>query len=60
MTQALNFTEAKIARVIRAARKEGVVVGAVTIHADGSVTVARDAKEDKTQKAVEPEGEVVL
>jgi hypothetical protein len=45
MTQALNFTEAKIARVIRAARKEGIV-GGITVHPDGSITVARD-KEDK-------------
>jgi hypothetical protein len=51
MTQPLPFTEAKIARVIRAARKEGVVVGAVTIHPDGSVTVAHAGDKVDPDKA---------
>jgi hypothetical protein len=35
VTQALPFTEARIARVIRAARKEGII-GGITVHLDGS------------------------
>jgi hypothetical protein len=39
MTKSLPFTEMAIRRVIAAARKEGVKVGAVKIDPNGAVTV---------------------
>jgi hypothetical protein len=39
MTKPLPFTESRLRRAIAAARKEGMVVSAVSIHPDGTVTV---------------------
>jgi hypothetical protein len=39
MTKPLPFTEARVRRVIAAARKEGIATGAISIHPDGTITV---------------------
>ena len=39
MTKSLPFTEMSIRRAIAAMRKEGIVVGAVAVHPDGTVTI---------------------
>lgn len=43
MTKALPFTELGIERAIRGARRGGIEVEAVTVHADGSVTLHKVA-----------------
>jgi hypothetical protein len=39
VTKSLPFTEASIRRAIAAVRKEGIAVGAVAVHPDGTVTI---------------------
>jgi len=39
MTKALAFTESTIRRAVTAARKAGLVVGAISVAPDGTVTV---------------------
>jgi hypothetical protein len=39
VTKSLPFTEARVRRLIAAARKEGLAIGAVSIHPDGTVTI---------------------
>jgi hypothetical protein len=39
VTKPLPFTEARVRRAIAAARKEGIAIGAVSIHPDGTVTI---------------------
>jgi hypothetical protein len=39
MTKPLPFTESRVRRAIAAVRKEGLAIGAVSIHPDGTVTI---------------------
>jgi hypothetical protein len=39
MSKSLPFTESRVRRAIAAVRKEGLVVSAVSIHPDGTVTI---------------------
>ena len=39
MTRPLPFTESRVRRAIAAVRKEGLAIGAVSIHPDGTVTI---------------------
>jgi hypothetical protein len=39
MTKLLPFTEARVRRMIAAARKEGIAAGAISIHPDGTITL---------------------
>jgi hypothetical protein len=39
VTKPLPFTESRVRRAIAAVRKEGLAIGAVSIHPDGTVTI---------------------